>query len=295
MNTIHHNPTSSAIIACSGNPNRGTQSALDEPQRGLSSKENSDKSKQNKHRTPPPETTGCAGGAFSRKSILHVVVCLLCSLIFVMDNLSKLAASPTGVGGNAAHQQRKETNKPIVSAPTGAGGAPMTKSIDFVGFNITSVLAVETLESRRASIPNGVYKAKATSALRRPTKQCPDCWYWLITFTFEGSEYDGLSLPGRFNIVNTNPQAEEIGRGQFRHYLQCIGNLAPTCEADLCGVSVLLTVQNRKTKFVNANGVDVETTVSEVVRIEALVDQSECNGTCPVPTNSSAQDEPVPF
>ena len=171
----------------------------------------------------------------------------------------------------------------------------MTSSVDFLGFDLNPVVPVEWLGGKADNIPNGDYIAKATSAIRRPTKQCRDCNLWQLTMTVVSGDYEGHSLPVRFNIVHTNPRAQEIGRGQFRHYLQCIGNLAPACEADLCGVNVLLTVQNRKTKFVNANGVDVETTVSEVVRIEPFVDQSECNGSCPVPTNSSAQDEPLAF
>ena len=171
----------------------------------------------------------------------------------------------------------------------------MTSSVDFLGFDLKPVVPVEWLGGKADSIPNGDYIAKATSALRRPTKQCPNCHYWQLTMTIVSGDYEGHSLPVRFNTVHTNSKAQEIGRSQLRHYAQCIGNLAPVCESDLCGVKVVISVQNRKNKFVNASGVEVETTVSEVVRIEPYVDQSECNGSCPVPTNSSAQDEQEPF
>ena len=58
--------------------------------------------------------------------MLHIVACLLGSLIFAMDNsfIPNVAAAPTGVGGNAAHPQRKETNKLRVAAPTAGGQSP---------------------------------------------------------------------------------------------------------------------------------------------------------------------------
>jgi hypothetical protein len=146
---------------------------------------------------------------------------------------------------------------------------------DFLGFDPSSTPVIESLEGRKDPIPNGVYKAKVTSALRKPTKQCPDCWFWLLQFTIDEGEFEGRSLPFRFNIVNTNQQAEEIGRGQLCHYLHCIGNLSPQSETDFCGIPVMVSVVTRKNAFTNRNGEEVEGQVNEIVRIEPCMPRIE--------------------
>ena len=163
-----------------------------------------------------------------------------------------------------------------------------------LGFNPFSVSPIETLEGKKELIPPAVYLAKVTGALRRPTKQCPDCWYWLLTFSIIGGEFEGRSLPARFNIVNTNDEAQEIGRSQFRHYLDCIGCLNPKSEAELRDVPVLITVGTRKGSFKKRNGEEVPTAMSVIERIDPFVDPSDqcAGGSCPVPPR---QDEPVPY
>jgi hypothetical protein len=116
--------------------------------------------------------------------------------------------------------------------------------------------------------------------------QCVACWYWLLTFTIIEGEFEGRSLQVRYNIVNDSPRAEEIGRGQLRHYLDAIGNLTPKSEADLCGVPVLITVETRKSNFTGRNGEDVEADVNEIVRIEP------CSRMTPA---EPSDDEPEPF
>ena len=163
-------------------------------------------------------------------------------------------------------------------------------SVSFLGFDIASTSPVEFLGEKKELITPGVYLAIVTFAMRRFTKDCVNCWYWLLNFTVTGGEFDGRSLPVRFNIVNTkSPIAEEIGRGQMVHYLQCIGRLEPQSETDLCGVPVLITVGTRKNTFTGRNGEEVEGVVNEIVKIEPhmCVAQSD--------VQSLSQTEPVPF
>jgi hypothetical protein len=143
----------------------------------------------------------------------------------------------------------------------------MTKTAEFLGFDVSSTQVVEVF-GKIDPVPKGVYKAKVTSAERRVTKQCDDCWFWLLQFTIIAGEFAGRSLDFRFNIVNTNKQAEEIGRGQFRHYLNCIDNLSPQSEADLCDVPVMITVETRKGMFTGRDDKEIEGVTNEIVRIK---------------------------
>ena len=151
-----------------------------------------------------------------------------------------------------------------------------------LGFDLATTTPIEFLGEKREPMLPGIYPARVTSAIRKFTKECVDCWYWQLTFTVDGGEYDGRYLFVRYNIVNTkSPLAEEIGRSQMAHYLHTIGQLAPQCEADLCGVPVLITVGTRKNTFTGRNGEEVEGVVNEIVKIEP----------CPCAT----QPEPVSF
>jgi hypothetical protein len=148
-----------------------------------------------------------------------------------------------------------------------------------IGFDVKTTPVVEFFE-RQDPLPIGTYQMRATSAQRKPTKQCENCWYWQLDFTVIGGDYRGRIFPIRFNIVNTNPEAEAIGRGQLCSYLHCIDNRSPKSEADLCGVPVRVTVTIKKRPFTDANGKDREGMVNEVVRLEPCTAQS---------------DEPMPF
>ena len=151
----------------------------------------------------------------------------------------------------------------------------MSTIIDFLGFDPSSTPVIESFEGRKDPISNGVYPAKVTSAERKPTKQCPNCWFWLLQFTIIAGEFAGRSLAYRFNIVNTTPFAEERGRGQLAHYLHCIDNLSPQSEADLCGVPVMITVATRKSTFTGSNGETVESVTNEIVHVDSCRDQAD--------------------
>ena len=135
----------------------------------------------------------------------------------------------------------------------------------FLGFDPSSVTRVETLGGRD-QIPNGIYKAEVTSAVRKNARSKENAAYWNFLFTILEGEYEGCGIPVRFHCENENPKAVEIGQGQLAHYLDCIGNTAPQCEADLCHIPVLITVLNKRNEFTKRNG--KKNTLSEVVQID---------------------------
>ncbi|MDR0326863.1 MAG: hypothetical protein LBI05_01060, partial [Planctomycetaceae bacterium] len=69
-------------------------------------------------------------------------------------------------------------------------------TIDFLGFDPSSTAPIDVFE-RKDPVPNGVYPAKVTSAERKTTKQCPNCWFWVLQFTIATGEFAGRSIPFR--------------------------------------------------------------------------------------------------
>jgi hypothetical protein len=145
----------------------------------------------------------------------------------------------------------------------------MTQNI-FLGLDPSKVVRVETMGSRDR-IPNGVYLAEATSAVKQIARSNGECTYWHLFFTILEGEFKGYGIPARFNCDHQNSEVIELGQGQLCHYLDCIGNTDPQCEADFCHVPVLITVLNKKNKF-DRNGKEVEAMVSEVRRFDALTE-----------------------
>jgi len=143
-----------------------------------------------------------------------------------------------------------------------------------LGFDASATTAIESF-GKVDPIPKGKYRAKATAAEQRQTKQCEDCWYWLLEFTIDDGEYVGHTVLYRFNIVNTNKQAEKMGKGQLARYLHCIGNMSPNSAADLCNVPVLITVGTRKNVFTNDEGEQVEAVVNEITRVDPYTPETQ--------------------
>ena len=138
---------------------------------------------------------------------------------------------------------------------------------DFLGFDPSAVARVETLGGRD-NIPNGIYKAEVTSAVRKNARSNEGTVYWNFLFTILEGEFKGYGIPVRINCVHENPEAVELGQCQLAHYLDCIGNTDPQCEADLCHIPVLITVLNKRNEFIGRNGKQVVATVSEVIQID---------------------------
>jgi hypothetical protein len=150
--------------------------------------------------------------------------------------------------------------------------------VGFLGFNPMEVEAAESFAAREP-VPVGRYPVVATSATRRTNKQ-GDGWFMEVIFAVAAGEYEGRTVVHRFNLANPSDEAVAIGRSQMRRYLDCIGNLEPKHEGDLCGTGVFITVSCRKDSYVNRKGEKAVGTSNEITRIDPRKEQS---------------DEPAPF
>ncbi|MDR0328887.1 MAG: hypothetical protein LBI05_11390 [Planctomycetaceae bacterium] len=138
---------------------------------------------------------------------------------------------------------------------------------DFLGFNPHETEAAESFEGRQEPIPNGRYKAVATSAKRTPTKKA-DGWFWEFVFTIAEGQYEGKTVTHRFNMANASEEAVAIGRSQLRRYLDAIGNLEPQDENDLCGVAVFVEIECKKSTYTNRKGEKAEGINNEITKID---------------------------
>jgi hypothetical protein len=138
---------------------------------------------------------------------------------------------------------------------------------DFLGFDPNTAEAAETFEGRQEPIPNGKYKAVATTATRKHTKS-GNGWFWELVFTLVEGEYEGKNVTHRFNMVNPSEEAVAIGRSHMKRYLDSIGNLEPKDESDLCHIAVFITIACKKNTYTNRNGESVEGINNEIVKID---------------------------
>jgi hypothetical protein len=138
---------------------------------------------------------------------------------------------------------------------------------DLLGFNPQETEAADSFESRQPPVPNGEYKAIVTKAERKNNKAGTG-WFWELTFTItETEEYNDRTVIHRFNIMNQNETAMKIGRSEMKRFLECIGNLEPKNEDDMCYIPLLIEVKCRNSNFINKQGETVETINNEIVQI----------------------------
>ena len=138
---------------------------------------------------------------------------------------------------------------------------------DFLEFNPYETEAAESFEGRQEAIPNGTYKAIASSATRKHNKNKTG-WFWELVFTVIEGQYEGRTVTHRFNMANPNDEAVAIGRSHMKRYLDCIGKLNPPDENALCNIAVVITVTCKKNEYTNRNGKRVEGINNEITKID---------------------------
>jgi hypothetical protein len=144
---------------------------------------------------------------------------------------------------------------------------------DFLGFDPRTTEASESFEGRQEPIPNGRYKAVVTSAKRTHTKK-KDGWFWEMVFTIIEGEYEGRTMTHRFNMANSSEEAVAIGRSHMKRYLDCIGNLEPKDESELCHIAVFITVSCKKETYTNRKGEQAEGIFNEITKIDSFGSES---------------------
>ena len=143
----------------------------------------------------------------------------------------------------------------------------MSSNSEWLGFNPAETEAAESFRGKQEPIPNGRYQAIVTSAERKHTKS-GNGWYWELTFAIAEGQYEGKTIVHRFNMVNPSAEASEIGRRHLRRYLDCIGNLNPQDESDLCNRVIWIEVECEKQSYTNKRGEQAEGINNAIMKID---------------------------
>jgi len=133
-----------------------------------------------------------------------------------------------------------------------------------------SVPAVDTLDGWSPLLPDGEYEASVIAAEDKETRQCPDCKYLQLVWRIEQGKFAGRRLVTRHNVKHSNPLVEATGLGQFRRYLEIIGQPNPQTEADLLGFPMLITVETEQVTYPNRYGETIEIEVNTVKKFAPL-------------------------
>ncbi len=139
----------------------------------------------------------------------------------------------------------------------------------FLGYDPHKTEAIEELGEKWEIIPEGVYKVAGTELKKQTTKNGKG-WYWYLKVTIIGGDYDGKTLEHRFNIVNPNEDAERIGKGQMRRFLEAVGVLEPKNEDCLLNISFMVKVICKKNNYTNSKGKQIEGMSNEITRFDPL-------------------------
>ena len=138
---------------------------------------------------------------------------------------------------------------------------------EWLGFDPNTTEAAESFRGGQDTIPNGRYKAIATSAVRKHTKS-GNGWFWEITFAVAEGQYEGCTVIFRCNMVNPSEEAVAIGRRHMRRFLDAIGNLNPQDESEMCNIAVWIEIECKKNSYTNRRGEQTEGINSEIVKID---------------------------
>lgn len=113
----------------------------------------------------------------------------------------------------------------------------------------------------RAPLPDGEYNVVINDADYRQTKN-GNGYYVSVEFEVYEGEHDGRKLWANYNLVNPNPQAQEIGEQQFAKLcLAALGKLSCSDTEELIGKAVTVGVglekndpTRNRVKYANPTG-----------------------------------------
>ena len=140
---------------------------------------------------------------------------------------------------------------------------------DFLGFNPETTESAESFEGRKKAIPEGDYKMVATEC-KRVTNKNGNGFHWWFSYAVIAGEHAGYTIEHRYNINNSNAIAERIGRSQLKRFLEVIGILNPTSEADMLNIAFMAHVKCEKRDWTNKDGEKVVSIQNVIAKIDPL-------------------------
>jgi len=98
----------------------------------------------------------------------------------------------------------------------------------------------------KSVLPTGIYNTVITAAEPKQTKGNAAHYYLEVSFTVEGGEHDGKSVVNRFNIVNSNADAQKYALRDVKTILTAAGHANPNALSDsdeMIGLKVRVSLE----------------------------------------------------
>ena len=132
--------------------------------------------------------------------------------------------------------------------------------------NLQIDLSGVTVQSSRTVVPTGVYSVELVSC--EPVEAKKKGNYFLKTdFKIISGEHEGVTITERYNFVNSNKDAERIGKSQLKTMLTASGFKNPDYLGDTSealGLKLNLYLEEVDHSFTNNDGDKIDTTQNEV-------------------------------
>lgn len=109
-------------------------------------------------------------------------------------------------------------------------------------------------------LPTGIYNMKVVGSEIKETKT-KGGYMLIVSQEVKDGEHAGKVIVDRLNVVNANPQAEEIGKGVLKTILTVGGYANPDLFADsndLLGMEFSVSVECSDSKWTNDKGEEVD-------------------------------------
>ena len=138
-----------------------------------------------------------------------------------------------------------------------------------LGFDTNETKAQEVWSGSLPPLPEGEYQMMASTCEKCKTKDGTG-EYWKFEFIVTDGDYEGRKIYQMFNTINKNETAQNIGRSQFKRYMEVIGNFNPDTEADLLNIAFLAQIKCVDNEWTDANGVQRKNIKNEIKKIDPI-------------------------
>ena len=139
-----------------------------------------------------------------------------------------------------------------------------------LGFDTNKTKAQEVWSGSLPPLPEGEYQMMASTCEKCKTKDGAG-EYWKFEFVVTDGEHEGRKIIQMFNTINKSDTAQNIGRSQFKRFLEVIGNLNPDTEADMLNIAFLAHVKCADNVWTDANtGVERKSIKNEITKIDPI-------------------------
>jgi len=156
--------------------------------------------------------------------------------------------------------------------------------------------ANKTLGGTKTVLPTGIYNMQAISAEVKETANKKGNFI-AVEYKVMDGEHSGKVVIDRFNIVNTNPEAVDIGKNQLKTMITAGGYANPNLLSDtndIVGLKFRLQLEEVANKWTNNDGQEVDGKENKFKGYFKYDGQAPAKAETPAPVASAPAPTPAP-